>query len=221
MVSNRVEAVSSYTRAMTRRLFYFVLAPAAVYVALYAAFQQGEVKREIRHAERPSDITERLLQLANVHRDDVVFDLECGDGTLALAAAREYRANLVCVDGYPRRTAEVQKRVTSAHLDDRITVKLADWRTLDLSSANVVVLFSPVQWDRSLRGHLTKQLRPGARIVAWLRNLGSWAPTRVMMFQGSRDRHPIPVMLWIADGKYRPQEFAEAPAPLIPAFQFP
>jgi mycolic acid cyclopropane synthetase len=220
MVSDRLEAVSSYTEVIRRRAV-FVLAPLAIFSALYAGFQWSEVKREIRHAERPSDIAEQLLQLANVRNDDVVFDLECGDGTLAVTAALEYHARSVCVDSYPRRTAVVQERVRNARLDDRITVKLADWRTLDISSANVVVLFSPVQWDRSLRGHLTKQARPGTRIVAWLRNLGNWEPTKVLMFQGTRDRHPIPLILWVADGKYRPQESAEAPAPSIPAFQFP
>jgi SAM-dependent methyltransferase len=206
---------------VAKSLFFFAVVSLAILGLFYLWYRDSEHNPEIRHAKRPSDIAEQMLKLATVRRGDVIYDLECGDGTLAFAAAREYGAQTVCIDTHPRRISEVQTRVKDEHLENLITVRRQDWRALDLSPATVVVLFSPMQWDRSLRGHLTQQARRGTRIVAWLRNLGSWDPAKVVMFRGTQDRNQVPIMLWIADEKYRPQEFAEVPSPLIPAFRWP
>jgi SAM-dependent methyltransferase len=197
------------------------LAPLVVYFALYFWYQRSERARERRHAQRPRDTAERLLELAKVRPDDVVYDLECGDGTLVLAAARKYGVQSVCVDTYSRRIAEVQSRAKGDGTERLITFKLQDWRTVDVSPATVVALFTPMQWDRSLRGQLTRQLRPGTRIVAWLRNFGAWEPKTVIMFQNRDERRPVPLMLWVADGTFRPQQVWEAPATSIPEFKWP
>jgi trans-aconitate methyltransferase len=188
---------------------------------LYFLYQRSEQSRERRHARRPQDIAERLLELAKVRSDDVVYDLECGEGTVVLTVARKYGARSLCVDTYSRRIVEVQSRAKVDGTERLIAFKLQDWRTLDVSPATVVVLFSPMQWDRSLRGQLTRQLRPGARIVAWLRNFGAWEPTTVVMLGSAEEPRPVPLMLWVADGKVRPQVFWESPAASIPEFKWP
>ena len=42
----------------------------------------------------PSDdaVVDAMLKLAKVHKDDVVYDLGCGDGKIVIAAAKKYGA---------------------------------------------------------------------------------------------------------------------------------
>ena len=196
---------------MLKRALFFVLAPFAIYIAFYYAYERSEETRERRHAHRPVDIAERLLTLAKVGPDDTLVDLECGDGTLSVLAARKYRARSICIDTFPRRILDIRDRVRAEGLESLITVKQEGWKTADLSPATVVALFATTPWDRSIRGKLTKELRPGVRIVAWFRSLGAWEPAHAEMFQSTDEREPTSLMLWIADGKYRPTRFGEAP----------
>ena len=55
-----------------------------------------------RFEPSPIEVAERMLQLANVTRDDVVFDLGSGDGRIVILAARRYGARGVGVEIDPR-----------------------------------------------------------------------------------------------------------------------
>ncbi len=47
-------------------------------------------------------------------------------------------------------------------------------------------------------------------------NLGGWEPTEVVVLAPSADERKIPLMLWIADGKYQPKGLGEARPASIP-----
>lgn len=164
-----------------------------------------ELPRERRHARRPLDIADKLLELARVTAGDLVYDLECGDGTLSVTAARKYGARSVCLDVVPRRIAEAHARARSAHVEHLVTVAQQDWQTVDLSPATVIVLFKTGLWHRSVRGQVTRQARPGTRIVSYARDLGSWSPTATSRLpEDVRRTPPSLLMLWVADGIVRP-----------------
>jgi hypothetical protein len=50
---------------------------------------------------------------------------------------------------------------------------------------------------------LTKELKPGARIVSHMFSMGDWEPTKVDNFT-NEEGFPRTLYLWQADGKYRP-----------------
>jgi hypothetical protein len=156
---------------------------------------------ELRHASRPQDIADELLSLANVSSKDLIYDLECGEGTLVVTAARTYQAHSVCLDVRASRIDVARTTAKAAQVDDLITFKQQSWSEIDLSPATVVVMFKTGQWAYPLRGQLTKQVHPGTRIVSYLRDMGEWQPTKVVM----SPRTQTPLMLWVADGQFRPK----------------
>jgi hypothetical protein len=160
---------------------------------------------EVRHARRPEDIVNQLLELASVERSDLLYDLECGDGTLVVAAARKYSAHSVCLDTRASRISVAQAAAKAEHVQVLITFKQQSWSDVDLSPATVVVMFKTGQWHYSLRGQITKQVRPGTRIVSYQRDMGEWEPNKVLMLE----RTHTPIMLWIADGTYRQKDHFE------------
>ena len=151
----------------------------------------------------PEDVVERMLDLAEVKKGDVVYDLGCGDGRIPIAAARR-GARAVGIDIDPQRIAESNANAMAAGVVDRVEFRVQDAMTVDVSSATVVTLYLLSSSNAKLRPILTKQLKPGARVVSHAFSMGSlWPANKVDTFTNSRGDQ-VTLYLWRADGKIRP-----------------
>lgn len=125
------------------------------------------------------EVVERMLQLAAVTRDDVVFDLGSGDGRIVILAARRYRARGVGVEIDPQLVWFSRRNAKRNQVDHLVTFVNADALTVDVSAATVVTLFLTRQANLLLRPKLLSQLRGGARVVSHWHDMGDWVPERV------------------------------------------
>ena len=150
----------------------------------------------------PDDVVDRMLQIAAVGKEDLVYDLGCGDGRIVIAAAKKYGARGVGVDIDPQRIAESQANAKKAGVEHLVTFELQDAMKVDLSKATVVTLYLLSTSNMKLRPMLTKQLKPGARIVSHAFAMGDWEPAKVEQFNDSRGIGRT-LYLWKADGKVR------------------
>ena len=152
----------------------------------------------------PQDVVERMLLLAEVTKDDVVYDLGCGDGRIVITAAQRYGARGVGVDIDPRRIEESIANATAAGVERLVEFRLQDAMTVDVSPATVVTLYLLSSSNAKLRPMLSRQLRPGARIVAHAFSMGSdWPADKTEQFT-SVDGNQTTLYLWRTDGKVRP-----------------
>jgi SAM-dependent methyltransferase len=151
----------------------------------------------------PQDVVERMLELAAVTKDDVVYDLGCGDGRLVITAAKKYGARGVGIDIDPERIAESQANAKAAGVEHLVTFRLQDALTADVTPATVVTLYLLSSSNLKLRPLLTRQLRPGARIVSHAFSMGDWQPDKVETFTDANGSTRT-IYLWKADGKVRP-----------------
>ena len=71
----------------------------------------------------------------------------------------------------------------AAGVADRVTFRLEDAMTADVSDATVVTLYLLAASNVRLRPRLQAQLRPGARIVAHNFGMGDWEPQKVDTFR--------------------------------------
>lgn len=111
------------------------------------------------------DVVERMLDLAGVGSADVVFDLGCGDGRLAIAAARR-GARAYGVDIEPWWVEQARLNAAAAGVADRVRFELRDAMDVDTSSASVVVLYL-VHWStQRMAAELLERCAPGTRIVS-------------------------------------------------------
>ena len=154
----------------------------------------------------PQDVVERMLALAGVTRDDVVYDLGCGDGRIVVTAAKRYGARGVGIDIDPKRIEESNANAKAAGVEHLVEFRLQDAMTVDVSPATVVTLYLLSSSNAKLRPILTRQLRPGARIVAHAFSMGAgWPADKIDQFT-SADGHETTLYLWRADGKVRNDE---------------
>jgi SAM-dependent methyltransferase len=151
----------------------------------------------------PPDVVDRMLALAEVGARDVVYDLGSGDGRIVIAAARQFGARGVGVDIEPARIAEAEDHARRAGVERLVTFKLQDALATDVSDATVITLYMLSAINVKLRPILTKQLRPGARIVSHSFAMGDWEPERVETFRDAAGTVRT-LYRWRADGKVRP-----------------
>ena len=151
----------------------------------------------------PYDVVNRMLELAEVTRDDVVYDLGCGDGRIVITAAERFGARGVGIDYDPERIAEANANAARRGVEDLVTFIRQDAMEADVSEATVVTLYLLSSSNRRLRPLLTGQLRPGARIVSHAFRMGDWRPNVTQEFEDERGT-PRTLHLWRADGVVRP-----------------
>jgi len=108
----------------------------------------------------------RMLELANVQADDLIFDLGCGDGRVLIMAARRFKARAVGIEIDPLRFILAQVLITILGLRKRVTVKLGNFFEQDLAEASVVFTYLLQDTNNKLFEKLDKELRPGTRVVS-------------------------------------------------------
>jgi SAM-dependent methyltransferase len=160
--------------------------------------QDGEpaapVKLDVIFVATDLTIVNAMLTLAGVTRDDVVYDLGCGDGRIVIAAAKEFGARGVGVDLDPQRIREAQANAVRAGVADRVTFRVEDVFDTDIQSATVVTLFLSPELNARLRPKLTGQLKPGSRVVSHRYAIGDWVPERTVTLNVRETRNHI--FLW-------------------------
>jgi SAM-dependent methyltransferase len=141
--------------------------------------RQGEAattrKPDVIFVPTPEPVVEEMMSLAKVGPGDVVYDLGCGDGRIAIAAAKRGAAKSVCVDIDPERIREARANVKEEGVEEKVTVVQADLFQMDFSDATVVTLYLLPDLNLKLRPKILA-LRPGTRIVSHAFDMGDWKP---------------------------------------------
>jgi ribosomal protein L11 methylase PrmA len=150
----------------------------------------------------PQDVVDRMLALAGVGKNDVIYDLGCGDGRIPITAARRFGARGVGVDIDPLRIQEANANAKAAGVTSLVSFKLQDAMKTDVSEATVVTLYLLSASNLKLRPILTRHLKPGARIVSHSFGMGDWRAEKVDSFTDADGRAQT-LYLWRTDGTIR------------------
>jgi SAM-dependent methyltransferase len=113
----------------------------------------------------PEEVVERMIRLAEVRPGDRVFDLGCGDGRIAIAAAGR-GAEAFGVDIEPYWIEQAELRAAAAGLSGRTRFAVQDALEVDLAPATVVFLYL-VDWStRLLAEQIRQRCTAGTRVVS-------------------------------------------------------
>ena len=157
-----------------------------------------EIKKDVPYVPTPQNVVDEMLTLANVTKNDVVYDLGCGDGRLVITAVKKFGAKRgFGVDIDPQRIAESNANAKSAGVTDRVSFAVQDLFQTDLKEASVVTLYLLPAVNLKLRPKLLSELRPGTRVVSHSFDMGDWKPEKTLVVQpGGQILH-----LWIIPEK--------------------
>ena len=125
----------------------------------------GLKKPDVLYIPTPPDVVEKMLELAEVKKGDVLYDLGCGDGRIVVAAAERYGIKAVGFDIDPKRIGEARANVRKHHVEHLVTIKQEDIFKTDLNGASVITMYLLPNLNVRLMPKLAK-LKPGTRIVS-------------------------------------------------------
>lgn len=123
----------------------------------------------------PYPVVREMLKLAGAGKDDVVYDLGCGDGRILVVAVKEFNVKkAVGIERDGERVKEAVRRINEEGISDKAIVIQGDFFETDISEATIVTLFLLTSVNEVLRPKFEKELRDGTRIVSHEFRIPGW-----------------------------------------------
>jgi SAM-dependent methyltransferase len=169
-----------------------------------ARWQLAELEKYIKRLPRRPDVlfvptrqpvVDKMLELAKVTKDDLLYDLGCGDARILVTAAKRYGCKAVGYDIDPQRVEESLENVKKNKVGRLVKIYEKDIFTLDLSDANVITLYLLPRLNVKLIPQLEK-LKPGSRIVSHDFDMKGVEPDKVVTVTLKEDNSEHKVYLW-------------------------
>ena len=124
----------------------------------------------------PQEVVERMLLLAAIRKNDVVYDLGSGDGRLLITAAKKYGVRGVGFEVEPGLVKLARENARKAGVEKLVQFRQQDFLSADLSAATVVTLYLSYDGNLAVREQLQRQLQPRSRVVSYTFDMGDWPP---------------------------------------------
>lgn len=154
----------------------------------------------VRFVPTPGDIVDEMSKLAKVTKEDVVYDLGCGDAIMLIRPIQKFGAKKgVGVEYDPEVMKLAVENVKKAKLSDKIELRQGDMLKLkpkDVEDATVVLLYIGDDLGRRVSPVLKNTLKPGSRIVSHRFLLGDWKADKSITVKGE-DGGEYELHLWI------------------------
>jgi predicted O-methyltransferase YrrM len=122
----------------------------------------------------PEVVVARMLEMAKVNKDSIVYDIGCGDGRFVIAAAQRYGARGVGIDIDPQRIRECRAGAKAAGVEGRVKFLQQDATKVDISEATILTLYLLPESNELLRPKFEKELKPGVVIVSHNYEIPGW-----------------------------------------------
>jgi SAM-dependent methyltransferase len=145
--------------------------------------------KDVMWLPTPDEMVTRMLDVAKVHKGDLVYDLGAGEGRLPIAAAKR-GATAVGIEYDPAMAALARRNAARAGVADKVTIITGDIFKEDFSKATVVTLYLLPELNLQMRPQLLA-MKPGTRIVSHQWDMGEWEADEAIV-QGSGE-----AFLWI------------------------
>jgi hypothetical protein len=142
----------------------------------------------------PMPVVEKMLELAQVDKNDILFDLGCGDGRIVITAAKKFGTRGIGIDIDPERIEESRRAAKAAGVEDLVEFRLQDVMRADFSQATVVTLYLLPESNELLRPLLDAQLQPGTYVVSHNYSIPGWEKKEVSYLtveDGTGEEHTI------------------------------
>lgn len=150
---------------------------------------EARVKLDVPYEPSSEDVVAAMLDIAGVGKNDVVYDLGCGDGRILIAAAHKTGARGVGVDLDPQRIQESLENARKAGVTDRLRFFQGDLFKTEIGEATVMMLYLYPEVNLRLRPKLLRELKPSTRVVSHSHNMGEWEADRSVTAPGGHRIH--------------------------------
>ncbi len=156
---------------------------------------------EIPFVPTPVEVIDRMLELAEVKKSDVVYDLGSGDGRIVIRAAKKYGVRAVGIEMDSSLLDKARKAAKAEGVGHLVEFRNEDALKTDISRATVVTLYMLPWFNEAMKPNFKKMLKPGTRIVAHDFGIEGWEPNKTEKLPGFElkaegHKHQHVIYLW-------------------------
>lgn len=120
----------------------------------------------------PLRAVKKMLKISGLKKGDKVYDIGCGDGRVVYMAAKEYGADATGFELSPFIYAFA--RIRHFLWRSKAKIKFANFKTQDLSDADVIFCYLLPETLTKLEPKLSRELKPGARVISYAFPIAPW-----------------------------------------------
>jgi cyclopropane fatty-acyl-phospholipid synthase-like methyltransferase len=151
-----------------------------------------KIECQIIYVPTEVQVVEKMLDMAKVGKNDVVYDLGCGDGRIVAIAAKKFGCRGVGVDIDPERIKESHKTIKDYGVEKLVEIRQGDaLKVKDLEKATVVMLYMLQPFMDKLEPIAQKTLKPGTRLVAHDFPFKNWKAEQTVNYKGPSREHRL------------------------------
>jgi cyclopropane fatty-acyl-phospholipid synthase-like methyltransferase len=144
------------------------------------AYARADFPEEIPFVPTPIEVVDKMLELADVKKGDVVYDLGSGDGRIVIRAAKKYGVRAEGIEMDRLLLAKARQDAKAAGVSHLVEFRAEDAMKVDLSKATVVTLYMLPWFNEAMKPSFKKYLKPGSRIVAHDFGIEGWEPDKTV-----------------------------------------
>jgi len=212
-----MHAEISPRKSLYRQMFLLILSLAICVSLVTVGCSRQEVRpvkddtgmslAEIREPDiyfvpTPQAVVDKMLEIAEVKKSDMVYDLGCGDGRIVVTAAKKYGCKGIGYDIDPERIVDSIENVRKNRVSNLVKIEQKDIFTLDLRGATVITLYLLPSLNVKLIPQL-EQLPQGVRIVSHDFDMqGKVTPDQSITLEADGQSHTI--NYWVTPLKRNP-----------------
>jgi tRNA A58 N-methylase Trm61 len=147
-----------------------------VFLRIYES--SGTIKYGAPFFPLDSKVIGRIMNLADLKKGEIFYDLGSGDGRLVIAAAlRGAKAYGIEIDRF--RAWYSRLRISLLGLKDKATIIQKNFFEVDLSEADVITSYLLQKTNDRLIPKLNKEVKKGARVLGIAFSFSGWQPTKI------------------------------------------
>jgi len=124
-------------------------------------------------------IVDKMLEIAEIGPNDVLYDLGSGDGRIVIEAVKSYGSRGVGIEADPIRVLWSRMLLFFHGIQDKSKIKWGNFFNEDLVEATAVTLFLGDKTNQKLKEKLVKELNPGTHVVSYVWKFNDWKPIKI------------------------------------------
>jgi cyclopropane fatty-acyl-phospholipid synthase-like methyltransferase len=162
---------------MLMKRLLFIIVSSCLITGPGASAQHRE---EIPFVPTPIEVVDKMLELAEVKKSDVVYDLGSGDGRIVIRAAKKYGVRAVGIEADATLIAKARQAAKAEGVSHLVEFRAEDALKADLAPATVITLYMLPWFNEAMKPSFKKFLKPGTRIVAHDFGIEDWEPDKTI-----------------------------------------
>ncbi|MBI4911003.1 MAG: class I SAM-dependent methyltransferase [Acidobacteria bacterium] len=151
--------------------------------ALTAMAQNRPGESDVPAVPSAPEVVSAIIQLSQLNRQKLLVDLGCGDGRIAVAAAKS-AARAICVENDSDMLGRARRTATAAGLLHQIEFRQVDLRDfvrdgINLAQVDVVVVYLTAELNRQIAADLERNLKRGGIVISHAYPISGWKPREI------------------------------------------